>query len=213
MEIKNDLKPKAVIFDFDETLFFLDVAWEKMRKYLSEKFLKLGYKSNFKPVYADLENVLGKVEKDYGKIYTNKVRNECLDYIQEQELIGLKNGHANPQARSVLEKLGKSGVRYGIVSNNSKKVIKQALREFSWPEGEIIGREDVLEIKPSPEGTILCLKRMRLTADMVWGVGNRPEDVQSFTSAGISKILCICDLTSGKIVHLDALEELLKWIN
>jgi len=192
MEKQKYIKPRGVIFDFDETLFFLAVDWDELKRSLSKKFAALGYFSTFTPLFMEIESVLGQISRDMGISYSKKLRQEINEIILKVELEGADKGKSALCSKEILEHLELSKVPVGIVSSNSEEVIRRVIKKYKWPSRvTIIGRESVARLKPNIEGVKIFLKKNHLESREVWGVGNSKNDYYTYQKASLSKIFII----------------------
>lgn len=216
MEKRNSIIVKGVIFDFDKTLFQLQIDWEDLKGTLARKTARLGYIKSFTPLYENLFEVLKLVEKDTNATNASRIRQECYNLITNWEMRGIRKGHIISFADIVLRILRENKISVGIVSSNSRKVVKRVCKENNWYPNVIIGREDTITMKPNSEPVALCTKKMRLDSRSVVGVGDKQEDIQAYKSANLlSSFLLTSDKTTfGKnsIIIIKSLDELFLWI-
>jgi phosphoglycolate phosphatase-like HAD superfamily hydrolase len=98
-----------------------------------------------------------------------------------------------PNARSVLARLSSSGISLGIVSNGEeefqfRKLEVGRILDFFPDELIIVAPPGTDYAKPSPFGILDCCRRMSLSPDNVWYVGNRTTDIIAANLAGVHSV-------------------------
>lgn len=157
---------KGVIFDFDGTLFDLEVDWRLLNKTLNEKF---GIKSLTNP-------------------FPDNIKNDVIDAIGVFEKKGIEQGVSLVDSQDVLEKLSKEYI-IAVTSRNNRATVKDGLKKMGFKKPiEVVGREDVTLPKPHPEALKLTLDKIGLQPGQVVVVGDTTHDLEA---AKILGIICI----------------------
>lgn len=160
---------KGVIFDFDGTLFHLEVNWEKLNQILQSAF---GVDS-----LARLDGI------------PSRQRKQVLEVIEEHELSGIRKGRALPGALYILNSLSKS-YKLAIASRNNHRVVSAGMKKIGFNQDLlVIGREDVDKYKPNPEAVQLALKKLELLPGQVVIVGDTTHDVAAAKAIGAIAIV------------------------
>lgn len=181
---------RAVVFDFDGTLFLLATDWVALRSQLDER---LG-----------LPGTIG--EHTARACAAGDV--EALALITDAERAGLTGGDWIAGARTVLDTLRRRGIAVAVFSRNSRDVIREALAGLTLGfEPPVCGREDVTRQKPDAEGLRLLLERLAVGPGEALMVGDGAADIEAARAAGVP--VAILGRSSGADHHLDALGDLL----
>jgi HAD superfamily hydrolase (TIGR01549 family) len=182
------MKPQGIIFDLDGTLYKLDIDWGKLKKRLSLFAKKYNFTSTFTPLDPEISRFTLFLSETYNKRGVNKIKLTLYKIITHEELKGAKTGGEVEGSTDIMEKLHSDQIKIAIVSSNSTDTISKVIKKMNWKIDETIGRENVLALKPNPEGVLKCLKKMRLAAKKCWAIGDRQVDVDAYKSAKIYKI-------------------------
>lgn len=108
-------------------------------------------------------------------------------YVQHANTCMTANTHLFPETREVLERLKSRGARIAILSTKYRYRIEELVaRDFS--EGFfdlIVGGEDVKQMKPSPEGLLLAMKRLGATPANTLYLGDSVVDALTAQAAAV----------------------------
>jgi HAD superfamily hydrolase (TIGR01549 family) len=153
-----DKNIKAIIFDFDGTLFHLNIEWRDLKNRLAS----IGV--------MDITSIES-LEADKRQL--------ALEMIQQAEADGIVNGEAAPDALNVLNVL-KRDYALALVSRNLKGTLEEGLKKIGYTDAIItIGREDVRSPKPDPQGFRYALKELGVNSDQAIIVGDTNHDVEA----------------------------------
>lgn len=163
-------KYKAVIFDFDNTLFD-STTWIVN---FTKEFLKNTPHSdwNYRDFYNELNTPTGtskKIDKEVSDAYWVGVK-EASNY------------KPFPEDEDALKQLYAKGIRMGICSRSARTKINQLLRDFQLDTlfEVIIDKAQ----KPDPKYLLETIKQLVLTPKDVLYVGDEEEDVETGINAG-----------------------------
>ena len=92
-----------------------------------------------------------------------------------------------PGVREALRTLDGSGLLVGVVSSNSREVVRAVLERTSVAErfAVIVGREDVRLPKPAPEGLLLACERLGVAPGETVYAGDNVNDIEAANAAGM----------------------------
>jgi len=182
---------KAVIFDFEGTL--VSFAWD-LKGAVSE--VKSALRSV--GIYAE--------ENNYAKLYNLIVSKHpeiksLVDKIYDKyDLLAFENWKLKPETHEVLSKLK---VKKAVLSNIGGTLLRKALKKFGIIHyfDIAVGRGDVSELKPSPLGIQLIIRKLNVKAEDILFVGDSISDVEACRKAGIDVAVVEGE---NKIYELDA---------
>jgi len=167
MELDQNIK--LLVFDFDGTLFDLEVDWDRLRQ-------KLGI--------SGTGQSLGALIQEY-----RLQKHPDLTHVTEAELEAVK---AQRLSDEVIEVLRRLHLKYNIsiLTRNSRRVVEEVLKQTGL-EGKIyiVGREDVEKLKPHPEGLAQILGHFKIRAQRAALVGDTYHDVEVAKNAGAVSII------------------------
>lgn len=160
---------KLVIFDFDGTLFHLEVDMGALRQELK--------------VSAD-ENI-----GDVIQVYSSSKDNR-LGIITDAEIMSIGDRQLSDDVINVLNHLVTQNIEIGVFTRNSRRAVEAVLENSHFTKQiNIIGREDVVWQKPSPDGIVRLMKESEATSNETILVGDTTHDVEAARSAGVRVII------------------------
>lgn len=178
------MKYEAYIFDFDFTLAdatpgivasvnyalsalgFSDSSTEEIRKTvgmsLAESFFVL----------------TGNTDKEMSSRFSSFFR-------QKADVVMTDNTVLLPETIVVLKSIKDRGIKTAIVTSKFRYRIEEALKKFDIVElvDYVVGFEDVIEAKPSPEGLIKAIERLSVSKDKVLYIGDSTIDARTAANA------------------------------
>ena len=188
---------EAVLFDFDGTLFDLEVDWADFRRRWAG-----GDQSG-------AEILRGLAGRDLAA---------ALEDLAAAEMEGVRRGRPMTGAAEALA-LVAARFPVAVVSRNSVAAIEGGLAVMGVPTVEVVGRETVREHKPAPDAIQLALKRLGASGGLM--VGDTTHDVEAAAAAGIPSVVVRnpklafapqkADYYVGSIGEITKLLEDMKW--
>ncbi|MFD2207360.1 HAD family hydrolase [Kiloniella antarctica] len=179
--------PKAVIFDWDNTL--ID-SWITIHHALSVTFKEMGRtpwtleeaKGRVRASARDSFPVIFGADSDIAtKIFYNTYEANHLDVLTPL-----------PYAKELLDSLKKANVYLAIVSNKQGVILRKEVEHLGWGSyfNQVIGANDAAQDKPNPMGVALALEGSGLHPDQsVWFVGDTDIDLQCAHNAKCYPVL------------------------
>ncbi|HEY0372843.1 MAG TPA: HAD-IA family hydrolase [Thermoanaerobaculia bacterium] len=172
---------RAVLFDWDGTL--VDTAEASFRCYV-RLFEEFGipfdretYARTYSPNWYQTFRMLDIPEERWPHADAR-----WLAHFAEEQ-VALIDG-----ARELIDELHARGFATGIVTSGSRGRVMRELDTHGFAFHECVFGCDVKEKKPHPEGLLLCLDRLKVTAKDAVYVGDSPEDVAMAKAAGVYAI-------------------------
>lgn len=93
-----------------------------------------------------------------------------------------------PGAVGLLHDLDRRGWVLGIATSSNRALPYLDAWGVRPLFGSIVGREDVAQRKPHPEGVLRCLGELRLEAAQAAYIGDSPIDIEAGRAAGVTTI-------------------------
>lgn len=160
---------KVLIFDFDGTLFHLEVDWQMMKQELasSDSLISIG----------DLIQQF--VTQD----------NPALQKVTDLELASVRDAKLDKAIVNTLVRLSRS-FKLAIFTRNSRYVVEKTIEKTAL-QGKIyiIGREDVRHLKPHTEGLEIILKHFSCRPNNALLIGDTYHDVEAAQSLSIGSVI------------------------
>ncbi len=96
-----------------------------------------------------------------------------------------------PHSSLVIKKMSDSGCDVAVVTSTPNKLIKEALDYHRLTNyiGVTIGRDDVSEIKPNPQGILKATSILKCDVDNTISVGDSKSDLLASKSAKLKTVL------------------------
>ncbi len=200
-------KPKAVIFDWDNTL--VD-TWPLIQNAIDETMLAMGLEpwglekvrdNVHKSMRESFPEIFGKDWQKAGEIYKNAYRSTHLEKIQ-----------LLPNALKLIEALSKAGILQFVVSNKIGVTLRKEAAKIGVEKKffSLVGAGDANFDKPSKDPINLALMGSGLDPkkDEIWLVGDTIADVECAYNSGLRAIV-FGDKKSGisKTISAEVLEK------
>lgn len=177
---------KLILFDLDGTLVDTHIDYEKIREEITKFFRENGLEENweFKPLLSKIDEaalLLG--EGRLGD--SEKKREEAYKILADMELSLAKNSSFFPDVQSTLRTLQLKGLKIGVFSRNSKKLVDKILEKLGVKFDFVFARELNTKPKPNPEGIFLAMEKLKVLPEETLLVGDQVVDIEAGKRAGI----------------------------
>jgi phosphoglycolate phosphatase len=189
---------KAVVFDFDGTLFRFVLDYEGMRNSTKDAVIAAGVPtSSFKggERIRDIVNDMLEYAKnhDWPDAKVKDVMKEINTIMDRYEWDSAQNNSPVDGAKEVLRALKKMNLKTGLLTNNSKRSIVYLLRKYGFSKllDVVVTRDelgDFNNLKPSPVGLNKVLENLGVKADEAVYVGDSVVDVKAALGVGTTPI-------------------------
>ena len=174
----------VVLFDLEGTLVQSiendQKAIDEFRKKTREKLLELGIPfSELKELTSStlmLNKAIDYVEENLREKNAKRFHREIDRFLKKYQLSWADQSKIFPETLSALRKSKELGYKMGIITNTSKEAANRifSIHGISNFFEVVITREDVMKLKPDPEGILLALKK--LDAQDFYFVGDLVHD-------------------------------------
>jgi phosphoglycolate phosphatase-like HAD superfamily hydrolase len=174
---------RTVLFDFEGTL--VDFQWQlgAAQAELRKAFAELGY-----PVegnYAEMWNAAAALAAPHGRL--EALRRALYPVYDRWDADALTRWSPRSGARVLLQRLAARRVESAMISNVGRAALGAALVRFGlqrwlWP---VLSRDDVIHLKPNPEGVSAVLVAMKTPAEEALFVGDSLADVRAARAIGM----------------------------
>ena len=189
--LKKDLSfkdKKVIIFDLDGTIVRLVADWMSLKEILVNKYIEI-YEENaeFKSISACLSKIV--------ELQDKQVLEDFFDIIKQYEFNNIKKNQPIEETIFFLKKselFGVSkGTNFAVLSLNMRNTIIESLKLAGVYEkfDFIVGREDVRNWKPAPEGIIKIKNHYKIDKDEMIYFGDLEKDILTGKNAGVKAYL------------------------
>ncbi|MFX1490505.1 MAG: HAD family hydrolase [Promethearchaeota archaeon] len=233
MEKINLEKYKGIVWDLDGTIY--DIS-EAIRKAVDDSVEKYEMKVNTEEVMEEIAHLIEEIQNyPVPKIVLNS-----YDLLKVEFLAGISffkklriaiflfnqfNKYKEDESTifegvdKLLSKMYKKKLRLAILTNNKSQYAEEVLKKFNLTKyfDTIIGFNDVSEVKPSPEGIQLILKKWKIKPSEAIFIGDMSTDVDAGIAANV-KMVCVASGLAQKTtlqehrpdILVDTTEELIN---
>ena len=205
MSESSRMKIRCVVFDFDRTLVNLTdfVDWEHARRLIIQTYLKNGAPENLVRRFSrgSFYLLLIKIHEGLLKCLppneAEKIQAAVFGVLEESEAEGAFNSQLMPGCPETLQWLKNKGVKIGIASSNSYRVIKEILRLHTLNPfiDALVARDIRYRMKPHPDQFLLCMKKIGCKSQNGVAVGDSRWDIVAAKEAGMFAIGILTGLT------------------
>ncbi|MCX5813225.1 MAG: HAD-IA family hydrolase [Proteobacteria bacterium] len=203
MEIRLD-NINTMLFDYEGTL--VDFQWQ-LSKAVEETLKMLwdiGFAKNqiLSRRYSTLLSEAMQMAVEIG-LQPDQVREKIGCVYDRYDEDALTRWALRPGAKDFLHAIKAKGVHTGLVSNVGGKTLIKALSKLGL-EGFFditLSRNDVLNLKPNPDGLNMAIERLGAKKDTSIFMGDSLDDVNAARNAGLRVII----ITEGENIKEDIL--------
>ena len=180
-------KPRAILFDWDNTL--ID-SWPTITDALNTTF------EAFDMPPWTLNEVRARVARSmrdsFPALFGDKWRDAGEVFYERYAAIHVKMLKPLPGAETMLQTLTDTGIHLGVVSNKKGDFLRNEVKHLEWDRffGAIVGALDAEIDKPDPKPVDLALKPSGIERGPgVWFAGDASIDLECAHNAGLTPIL------------------------
>jgi len=189
---KDEWGIEAVLLDFDHTLAHLGsfIRWEDARRALLAVYGAGGVPESFLQAHEGALSLYRDVAASavLPEPELCDVQRRASRVLEAFETEAVARTFVLPAAIELVHRLPELGLRAGIVSSNAVDVVAAVLeRDGIAPAFDaVLGRGDVLRLKPSPEGLLRCCDTMRVAPERCVYIGDSVSDIEAARAAGMA---------------------------
>jgi phosphoglycolate phosphatase len=185
--VVNSPGPKAVLFDWDNTL--VD-SWPCIHKAMNQTLKAMDHPAwSFEETRARVglsmrdafPGLFGDRWEEARDVFYGAFRESHLDMLVELD-----------GARTMLETLAERGTYLGVVSNKTGSFLREEAEALGWTGlfGALVGAGDAKRDKPAPEPVFMALEPAALVPGPdIWFVGDTHVDLSCAKASGCVAIL------------------------
>ena len=199
--------PKGVLFDMDGVLVESTEAWFRVVEEAGRRFRGRAI------TRAEFDPTFGQGADADVSVFGLDVSPEALDhfYFEEFPAHARETMWVNPEAAPLLQALRARGLRLSVVTNTMARLAKVILDTAKlWDHFDaIVCADEVPHAKPAPDPLLEGCRRLSLSTDEVWMIGDSRFDAEAAAAAGVW-FVGMKRPGDARIDTLGSLEELLR---
>lgn len=183
----NLRKPRALIFDWDNTL--VD-TWPTIHEALSHTFEAMGVEPW--TLEQTRQRVRRSMRESFPELFGDRWTHARDIFYEAYERVHLTSLTPCDGASEGLAALAESDLYLGVVSNKTGRYLRSEAHYLGWQEyfGRLVGAGDAARDKPSPEPVTYVLDGGGIQAgDDVWMIGDAGVDMEIANVTGLAPIL------------------------
>jgi len=187
MIVRHAIRPRAVIFDWDNTL--ID-SWLCI-----QEAYNLTFRHFAMPEWSMAEiraNVAKSMRDSFPEMFGSRWEEARDVFYHSYETIHLSHLRPLPGAAEMLDNLAASGIYLAVVSNKAGPYLRTEAEILGWSRlfGRLVGATDAEADKPHPAPVTLALADTGIQPGRdVWFVGDSAIDMQCACNSGCIPIL------------------------
>lgn len=182
---KNMFNGKEIIvFDLDGTIVKLQANWHSLKDILAKRYAEINSENcSFSSISSCLSKIVEKGDE--------KELKENFKIIRQYELENITDTKIIPEIVGFIKNKEKFGiskeVKIVVFSLNTRKTVIESLKiaGISMFIDKIIGREDVRNWKPEPDGLIKLMQHYSVSPDKVVFFGDMKKDIEAGEAANV----------------------------
>jgi len=186
----QNLKVKAVIFDFDGTLAILNIDFSLMREQIFGLIKHYSVREE-----AIQEKYLLEIIDEVYQILWNKNPSGAEDFYQkahqilhEIEMEAAERGSLILDAERTLKDLRGKGIKIGIVTRNCEKAVRKVFPDINNFCDIFVSRNSVKKVKPHPDHLTYVMESLKTSGRESVMVGDHIIDIQAGKRMGMKTI-------------------------
>jgi phosphoglycolate phosphatase len=186
----QNLKVKAVIFDFDGTLAILNIDFSLMREQIFGLIKHYSVREE-----AIQEKYLLEIIDEVYQILWNKNPSGAEDFYQkahqilhEIEMEAAERGSLILDAERTLKDLRGKGIKIGIVTRNCEKAVRKVFPDINNFCDVFVSRNSVKKVKPHPDHLTYVMESLKTSGRESVMVGDHIIDIQAGKRMGMKTI-------------------------
>ncbi len=186
--------PPAIVFDIDGTLVTFQFDVQGTRKVLIDLLTSRGYDTSGlglrSPTQSILEAAKAQAQASGKPDEFDKLRIQIFSVLDEFEIASVDSTMVFPGTQQTLDYLRARGVRTAVMSNSGRRAALRALEKAGILDRFefVLTRDETFTLKPRPEGILLAVQKLGLSADDVFYVGDSTYDIIASKRAGVKVV-------------------------
>jgi phosphoglycolate phosphatase len=181
---------KAVIFDFDGTLAFLNIDFSLMRERVFDLMRRYGVQGEtiqekyLLEIIDEVYQILWKTSPTNAEDFYQKAH----DILHEVEMKAAEMGKLIPGTEDTLKSLKQRGIKIGIITRNCEDAVRKVFPNLNDFCDVFVSRNSVRKVKPHPDHLTYAMELLKASGEESVMVGDHIIDVQAGKGVGMKTI-------------------------
>jgi len=194
MTNEGTTKVRTVLFDFDRTLFNLNINWQEARKCLVQTYLEYGVPTRvvmrYLSPFSMYSGMYDKIVDDFSSGDFAKMQHQASKILERYEMQAMDKATCMNGCPAILRHLKNKGIKVGIISLNGKRVIGGVLKNTGLTNfiDALCTRDLSGKPKPYPDHIFNCLNILLCKPRNAIMVGDGIMDMLAAKHAGILSV-------------------------
>ena len=188
---------RAVIFDFDGTLAFLNIDFISMRDQVLDLVRRFGVdESSVRERYLlELIDEVCQILWEKNPWDAETFYDEAHQILHKIELRAAEEGRLIPGTKETLIHLRRNGMKIGIVTRNCEEAVRKVFPDINDFCDVFLSRSSIKKVKPHPDHLFSVLKSLGVRPGEAVMIGDHTIDILAGQRAGMKTI----GVLTGKI--------------
>jgi len=181
---------KAIIFDFDGTLAFLNIDFSLMRERIFDLMRRYGVKEEtiqekyLLEIIDEVYQILWEKNPSHAEAFYQ----ESHHILHEVEMRAAEKGKLIPGTEATLKSLRKKGIKIGIITRNCEEAVRKVFPGIDDFCDVFVSRNLVKKVKPHPDHLTYVMESLKTSGEESVMVGDHIIDIQAGKRVGMKTI-------------------------
>jgi phosphoglycolate phosphatase len=181
---------KAIIFDFDGTLAFLNIDFSLMREQIFDLMRHYGVKEEtiqekyLLEIIDEVYQILWEKNPSHAEAFYQ----ESHHILHEVEMRAAEKGKLIPGTEATLKSLRKKGIKIGIITRNCEEAVRKVFPGIDDFCDVFVSRNSVKKVKPHPDHLTYVMESLKTSGEESVMVGDHIIDIQAGKRVGMKTI-------------------------
>lgn len=181
---------KAIIFDFDGTLAFLNIDFFLMRERIFDLMRRYGVKEEtiqekyLLEIIDEVYQILWEKNPSHAEAFYQ----ESHHILHEVEMRAAEKGKLIPGTEATLKSLRKKGIKIGIITRNCEEAVRKVFPGIDDFCDVFVSRNSVKKVKPHPDHLTYVMESLKTSGEESVMVGDHIIDIQAGKRVGMKTI-------------------------
>jgi phosphoglycolate phosphatase len=181
---------KAIIFDFDGTLAFLNIDFSLMRERIFDLMRRYGVKEEtiqekyLLEIIDEVYQILWEKNPSHAEAFYQ----ESHHILHEVEMRAAEKGKLIPGTEATLKSLRKKGIKIGIITRNCEEAVRKVFLGIDDFCDVFVSRNSVKKVKPHPDHLTYVMESLKTSGEESVMVGDHIIDIQAGKRVGMKTI-------------------------
>ena len=181
---------RAIIFDFDGTLAFLNIDFSLMRERIFDLMRRYGVKEEtiqekyLLEIIDEVYQILWEKNPSHAEAFYQ----ESHHILHEVEMRAAEKGKLIPGTEATLKSLRKKGIKIGIITRNCEEAVRKVFPGIDDFCDVFVSRNSVKKVKPHPDHLTYVMESLKTSGEESVMVGDHIIDIQAGKRVGMKTI-------------------------